>query len=62
MMELKDKTFDIVMYDIKEMAAILEVTTRTVMNYIRQGKLNAVKIGGKWKISKENLEAFMNGK
>lgn len=57
-----DKTFDIVMYNVKEIAQILEVTPRTVMRYIADGKLKCVKVGGKWKITKENLEAFCNGR
>lgn len=57
-----DKTFDIVMYNVKEIAQILEVTPRTVMRYIGDGKLKCVKVGGKWKITKENLEAFCNGR
>jgi len=57
-----DKSFDIVMYNIKEVAAILEVTTRTVHTYLKDGRLKGQKVGGKWKITKENLEAFCNGK
>lgn len=56
------KSFDIVLYSLQEVAAILEVTERTLYTYISTGKLKAQKIGGKWKITKENLEAFCNGK
>lgn len=56
------KTFDLVMYNVNEMAQILEVSRRTIMNYIKDGKLKCVKVGGKWKITKENLEAFCNGR
>lgn len=58
---MENKEFTLVMYDVKETARILEVSTRTVMNYIYNGKLKAQKIGGKWKITKENLESFCNG-
>ena len=57
-----DKTFDLVMYNVAEMAEILEVSRRTIMNYIKDGKLKCVKVGGRWKITKENLEAFCNGR
>lgn len=57
-----DKTFDIVMYGVKETAAILGCSTRTIMNYIKDGKIKAIKVGGKWKISKPNLEDFCNGR
>lgn len=56
-----DRAFNTVLYDVKETAAILGCTTRTVMNYIKDGKLKFVKIAGKWKITKENLEAYCNG-
>lgn len=61
-MQKIDKSFDIVMYNIKEVAAILEVTTRTVHTYLKDGRLKGQKVGGKWKITKENLEAFCNGR
>lgn len=56
-----NREFNIIMYDLKETANILGVTTRTVMSYIYADKLKAQKIGGKWKVSKENLEKFCNG-
>lgn len=58
---IADRQFAVVMYDLKETASILGVTTRTVLNYIYEDKLKGQKIGGKWKISKENLEKFCNG-
>lgn len=57
-----DRAFDTVLYTVKETAAILGCSTRTIMNYIKKDKMRFVKIGGKWKITKENLEAFCNGK
>lgn len=57
-----NKSFDTVLYDVKEAAAILGCSTRTVMNYIKDGRLKFVKIAGRWKITKDNLEAYCNGK
>jgi len=54
--------YDNVMYDIKDMMNIIGCCRKTIMTYIKSGKLKAVMIGGKWKISKENLESFCNGK
>ena len=48
-------------YNLKDVAQILSVTERTLHNYIKDGKLKAQKIGGKWKISDENLNKFING-
>ena len=57
-----DRAFDTVLYTVKETAAILGCSTRTIMNYIKDKRLPFVKVGGKWKITKENLEAFCTGK
>ena len=34
---------------------------RTLLQYVKDGKIKVVKIGGKWKISEENLKKFING-
>lgn len=46
-------------YTLDEVAAILKLHRRTVTTYIRDGKLKAVKIGKYWKITEENLKAFL---
>lgn len=50
------------LYTLQELEGLLEVTTRTLLQYIKEGKLKAVKIGGKWKVSESNLQDFINGK
>ena len=40
---------------------ILGVSHRTLLDYVKKGKIKAVKIGGKWKVSEQNLKAFING-
>ena len=49
-------------YTLKEVAEILKVTERTLLDYLKQGRLKGNKIGGKWIISHENLQNFINGK
>ena len=34
-------------YDVKELASLLHVTTTTVYNFVKQGKLSPVKIGSR---------------
>lgn len=53
---------NIKLYNLKELSSILGVTVRTLMNYIKDGKLKAVKIGGKWVVTEENLQNFINGR
>ena len=49
------------MYTLKDLAAQLKVTERTMHNYIKNGKLKGQKIGGRWQISESNLHKFLNG-
>lgn len=48
-------------YTLAELEEILKVTNRTLLTYARSGKLKAVKIGGKWIVSEENLKKFLSG-
>ena len=51
----------ITVYSIKEIAEMLSVTTVTVHNYVKSGKLDARKIGGAWYVSEETIKAFVSG-
>lgn len=43
-------------YSIKEAAKLLNVCTNTIYKWSKSGHLPAVKIGGQWFISKEELD------
>jgi excisionase family DNA binding protein len=45
----------------EEAAALLKVTQRTLLQWLRDGKLPARKIGRRWYISEEALMAFIAG-
>ena len=49
-------------YDLKTAAGLIGVTYRTTQDYISAGKLKAHKIGGKWAISADDLNDFINGR
>lgn len=49
------------LYTLTELEGILGVTHRTLLEYVKQGKLKARKIGGKWKVTEANLKEFING-
>ena len=55
------KLEDLKVYSLTEIAPILGVTHRTLLTYVSTGKLKDVKIGGKWKVSEDNLKRFING-
>ena len=48
-------------YSLSELEPVLGVTHRTLLRYITEGRLKGVKIGGRWKVSQDNLRAFING-
>lgn len=58
---MENKEFSIVLYTVKEAAAIIGCSTRSIMTYIYSEKLKAAKIAGKWRITKDALEAFCKG-
>lgn len=49
-------------YNVKELAEMMSLTTRTVSDYIRHGRLRAAKVGGRWAVTPQNLDEFLNGK
>jgi excisionase family DNA binding protein len=44
-----------------EIAEKLHVSTRSLMKYIQEGRLKAVKIGGKWIVTETNYNSFVRG-
>lgn len=51
---------DIKVYTLDEVADIMKVTKRTLYTYIKAGTLHAVKMGKYWRVSEENLQAFIS--
>ncbi len=49
------------LYTLTELETVLGVTHRTLQNYIKSGRLKGVKVGGKWRVTEENLRKFLNG-
>ena len=50
----------IVTYTTEEAAEILGVTKRTLMTYLKTGKMVASKIGGHWAITEKQLKDYVN--
>ena len=46
-------------YTVGQVAELLQVHWQTVLNYIKGGKLEAVKLGRGYRISKEALDKFI---
>lgn len=47
-------------YTLKQAADLLQVTTRTVRNWIKQGKIQAFKLGSTWRIRREEVDRLLN--
>lgn len=45
-------------YTVEQVAELLQVHWQTVLNYIKGGKLEAVKLGRGYRISKEAFDRF----
>jgi len=46
------------LYSVEQVAGLLGLHVRTVRNYVREGRLKAVRIGKQYRISREDLETF----
>ena len=49
------------LYSVEQVADLLNLHVRTVRNYVREGRLKAVKIGKQYRIAREDLE-IMTGR
>lgn len=59
--ERQEQLNNYTIYTLTELEPVLGVTHRTLLQYVKDGKIKAVKIGGKWKVSGENLKKFIDG-
>lgn len=49
-----------VLYSVDEVAQKVDVHSRTIRRYIASGELNAIRVGRKWMVKKEDLTTFIN--
>ncbi len=49
------------LYSVNELSQHLKVTSYSIRAYIRDGRLKAQKIGGRWYVAEENLQQFLRG-
>lgn len=43
----------------EEVAEILQVSRRTVVRWLKEGKLKGVRVGKLWRVRREDLEEFL---
>lgn len=46
------------LYSVDQVAGLLNLHVRTVRNYVREGRLKAIRIGKQYRIAREDLEAM----
>lgn len=49
------------MYKVKEAAKILGFTELTIRNWIKIGKINAIKVFSQWRIPEDEIYRLKNG-
>ncbi len=47
-------------YTVQEVADLLQIHWQSVLNYIKNGKLKALKLGKGYRISQESLDEFIS--
>ena len=52
---------NIKLYNLQELKEILNVSERTLLTYLKRGKLKGQKINKRWQISERNLKSFIHG-
>lgn len=50
---------DIDVYTLEELTNILQVTRRSLYNWIKDGKLKAFRVGRQWRVTKQSLKEFI---
>jgi excisionase family DNA binding protein len=47
------------MYTLKEVRNIVKVSYPTILGLIRSNKLRAIRVGGRWRVAKEELDRLI---
>jgi excisionase family DNA binding protein len=49
------------LFTAEQVAALLQLSPKTIKDWLRAGKLPGYKIGRAWRVRQEDLEAFIQG-
>lgn len=56
-----DALQDLTLYTVTELEPVLGVSAQTIKRRIKNGELPARKINGKWRVTRGDLEKYING-
>lgn len=48
------------LYTVEDIANMTDLTTRTIRNYLKDGRLEGKKIGGQWRFTMEDIKKLFN--
>ena len=48
-------------YTVQELVKVLKISQNSVLKLLREGTIKGAKVGRVWRVSEENLRAFING-
>lgn len=57
-MEIREELQKYRLYTIKEIEPVIGKSRQSIIRYINEGKLKAIKLGNQWRISEEALKEF----
>ena len=52
---------DLKLFTLTELEPILGVSHQTLLRYVKAGKLPAKKINGKWRVTRRDIEKYIEG-
>lgn len=52
---------DYKLYTLTELQEVIGVSHRTLLAYVKKGRIKASKIAGKWRVTEQNLRKFIEG-
>ena len=52
---------DLKLFTLTEVEPILGVSHQTLLRYVKSGKLPAKKLNGKWRLTRRDIEKFIEG-
>jgi predicted site-specific integrase-resolvase len=55
------KIGNLIIYTLYELSEKLDISSRSLRQHIKLGKLKAQKVGGKWHVTDESLKEFFRG-
>ena len=60
-MSVPVKPEELGLWTLAEFAGMLRVSQQSIYNWLKQGRLTGVKLGGRWRFRDEDLRRFLNG-